>query len=90
MLPLDEVPKLRADDAAAEALAELNDGVGRGLVLEDGDRLAGLLSITDVMRALEVAPSAPNTAATTVSRERRSARFGIADPERTLAPLGRR
>jgi Zn-dependent protease len=54
MLPLDEVPKLRADDAAAEALAELNDGLGRGLVLEDGDRLAGLLSITDVMRALEV------------------------------------
>ena len=54
MLPLDEVPKLRADDAAAEALAELNDGVGRGLVLEDGDRLAGLVSITDVMRALEV------------------------------------
>jgi CBS domain-containing protein len=54
MLPLDEVPKLRPDDAAAEALAELNDGGGRGLVLEDGDRLAGLLSITDVTRALEV------------------------------------
>jgi Zn-dependent protease len=54
MLPLDEVPTLRADDAAAEALAELNDGGGRGLVLEDGYRLAGLLSITDVMRALEV------------------------------------
>jgi CBS domain-containing protein len=54
MLPLDTVPQLRADDPAAEALAELNDGVGRGIVLEDGNRLAGLLSITDVVRALEV------------------------------------
>jgi Zn-dependent protease/CBS domain-containing protein len=54
MLPLDTVPQLRADDQAAEALAELNDGVGRGIVLEDGNQLAGLLSITDVVRALEV------------------------------------
>ncbi len=37
---------------AEEALAELGDGVGRGLVL-DGDRLVGFLSITDLVRALE-------------------------------------
>jgi Zn-dependent protease/predicted transcriptional regulator len=54
MLSLDSVPQVRADDPAAEALAELSNGVGRGLVLEDGNRLAGLLSITDVVRALEV------------------------------------
>jgi Zn-dependent protease/CBS domain-containing protein len=54
MLPLEKVPQLRADEPAAEALAELNDGLGRGVVLEDGNRLAGLLSITDVVRALEV------------------------------------
>jgi Zn-dependent protease/CBS domain-containing protein len=54
MLSLDNVPQVRADDPAAEALAELSNGVGRGLVLEDGNRLAGLLSITDVVRALEV------------------------------------
>jgi predicted transcriptional regulator len=54
MLPLDDVPVLREDDDAVEALAELSEGpVHRGLVL-DGDRLAGLLSISDVARALEV------------------------------------
>jgi Zn-dependent protease/predicted transcriptional regulator len=54
MLALDKVPLMRADEPAAEALAELSDGVGRALVVEDGNRLAGLLSITDVVRALEV------------------------------------
>jgi Zn-dependent protease len=52
MLPRDEVPTLESDDSLEEALAELGDGVGRGLVL-DGDRLVGFLSITDLVRALE-------------------------------------
>jgi Zn-dependent protease len=57
MLPLDRVPVLRADDELADALAELGDGAGgRALVLEDG-RLAGLVSVTDVARALEAVAS---------------------------------
>ena len=54
MLPLDHVPALAEDDALLDAMAELGEsGVNRGLVL-DGDRLVGLLSMTDVVRALEV------------------------------------
>jgi Zn-dependent protease/predicted transcriptional regulator len=54
MLSGDAVPTLDEDDDLVEALADLSErGVGRGLVL-DGDRLAGLLSITDVARALEL------------------------------------
>jgi Zn-dependent protease len=54
MLPKDEVPVLREDELLEQAITELgDDGVGRGLVLE-GDRLVGLLSITDLVRALEV------------------------------------
>jgi Zn-dependent protease len=54
MLPLDRVPIFREDDALIEAVAELSEnGGGRGLVL-DGERLVGLLSITDVARMLEV------------------------------------
>ena len=52
MLPRSEVPTLEADDSLEEALVELGNGVGRGLVL-DGDRLVGFLSITDLVRALE-------------------------------------
>ena len=53
MLPLAEVPTLEADEPLEEALAELGNGVGRGLVVE-GDRLVGFLSITDLVRALEM------------------------------------
>ncbi len=53
MLPLDLVPTLSPDDELIGALEALSDGVGRGLVLEGG-RLVGLVSITDVARALEV------------------------------------
>jgi Zn-dependent protease/predicted transcriptional regulator len=53
MLPLEQVPKLSEDEPVTEALAELGDGVGRGLVVA-GDRLVGLLSMTDVVRALEL------------------------------------
>ncbi len=52
MLPRAEVPALAEEEGLEEALAELGDGVGRGLVL-DGDRLVGFLSITDLVRALE-------------------------------------
>jgi Zn-dependent protease/predicted transcriptional regulator len=54
MLDRDSVPVLDEDDQLVDALAELSErGVGRGLVV-DGDRLTGLLSITDLARALEV------------------------------------
>ena len=54
MTPLDEVPQLTEDEAAVDALVELSEpGVNRALVLDDG-HLAGLLSISDLGRALEV------------------------------------
>jgi Zn-dependent protease/predicted transcriptional regulator len=56
MIPLDEVPNLRLDEEAIDALAELGSSdVNRGLVVED-DRLVGLLSITDLARAMAVRP----------------------------------
>jgi Zn-dependent protease/predicted transcriptional regulator len=60
MIPRDEVPLLAEDQSAIDALAELSTGdVHRGLVVDDG-RLVGLLSITDLARALEVGrPSRP-------------------------------
>jgi Zn-dependent protease/predicted transcriptional regulator len=49
-----KVPILDEDETAVEALAELSEaGIHRGLVV-DGDRLVGLISITDLARALEV------------------------------------
>jgi predicted transcriptional regulator len=54
MLELGKVPVLGEDEQLVDAVARLTeDGVRRGLVL-DGDRLVGLLSVTDVARALEV------------------------------------
>jgi Zn-dependent protease/CBS domain-containing protein len=54
MLPLNETPVFRRDEPLIGALERLSSSpVNRGLVL-DGDRLVGLLSITDVVRALEV------------------------------------
>jgi CBS domain-containing protein len=52
MLPADEVPTLTADEPLEQALMELSNGVGRGLVLDDG-RLVGFLSMSDLARALE-------------------------------------
>ena len=55
MLPLERVPELHPGDELVDALAALGDSeVDRGLVLEDG-ALVGLLSITDLARALELA-----------------------------------
>jgi Zn-dependent protease len=54
MIPRDAVPLLDEDEPAIDALAQLSArDVNRGLVVENGD-LAGLLSITDLARALEV------------------------------------
>ena len=59
MLSLDAVPRLRENDELVYALGELSAGsVQRGLVL-DGDRLVGLLSISDLARALETGPRPP-------------------------------
>jgi Zn-dependent protease/predicted transcriptional regulator len=56
MIGRDDVPLLADDEPAIDALAELSEStVNRGLVVDDG-RLIGLLSITDLVRALEVRP----------------------------------
>jgi Zn-dependent protease/CBS domain-containing protein len=70
MLPLERVPVVSPDDELTDALAELSEtDVGRALVLE-GDRLVGLISITDLLRALEIGelrrrrpPTVPRAAA---------------------------
>jgi CBS domain-containing protein len=54
MLPREAVAVVREDEELALAAAELGaSDVSRALVL-DGDRLVGLLSATDVARALEL------------------------------------
>ena len=54
MLPRDQVPVVREDDDLFDAAAEIADGdLSRALVL-DGDRFVGLLSWSDVRRALEL------------------------------------
>ena len=54
IIPLDEVPLLTEEEKAVDALAELSaPRANRGLVVDNG-HLAGLLSITDLARALEV------------------------------------
>jgi Zn-dependent protease len=59
MIPLDQVPLLTEDEKAVDALAELaTPSVNRGLVVDNG-HLAGLLSITDLARALEVGRRSP-------------------------------
>jgi CBS domain-containing protein len=55
MIPFDEVPRLTEDELVVDALEELSTG-NRGLVVANG-HLAGLLSITDIARALEVGRS---------------------------------
>jgi predicted transcriptional regulator len=54
MIPRSEVPRLGVDDQLVNALVELSDGIGRGLVLDAEDRLVGLLSVSDLLRALEL------------------------------------
>jgi Zn-dependent protease/CBS domain-containing protein len=55
MLRLDQVPVLTSDERLLDALEKLNaTEVNRALVVDDG-RLVGLLSATDLARALELA-----------------------------------
>ena len=54
MVPRSEVPVLDEDGSLVDALVELSDGLGRGLVLDPDNRLVGLLSMTDLLRALEL------------------------------------
>jgi Zn-dependent protease/CBS domain-containing protein len=52
MLPLDRLPTLSAEDDIGAAVTALrSSGIGRALVL-DGERLVGLLSLSDVARAV--------------------------------------
>jgi Zn-dependent protease/CBS domain-containing protein len=54
MVPASEVPVVSEDDELIDAAAELGEGdLHRALVL-DGERFVGLLSATDVARALEI------------------------------------
>lgn len=54
MIPLEEVPLLREDELAADALLALQQsGVSRGLVVEN-ESLVGILSVTDIAQALEL------------------------------------
>jgi Zn-dependent protease/CBS domain-containing protein len=61
MVPLERVPLLTVDETAIDALTALSSPTSnRGLVVENG-HLAGLLSITDLTRALELRRSRPST-----------------------------
>jgi Zn-dependent protease len=63
MIPLHRVPLVAEDTTAVNALADLSQaGVHRALVVDDG-HLEGLLSITDLARALEVGPRRRTVAA---------------------------
>jgi predicted transcriptional regulator len=56
LLGLDKVPVLEDDEDAADALAELSGSEGgHGLVVSDG-RLTGILSMSDLARALQTRP----------------------------------
>jgi Zn-dependent protease/CBS domain-containing protein len=56
LIPKEQVPEIAPATTAIQALTDLNQAdVNRALVL-DGGRLVGLLSITDLARALEIAP----------------------------------
>jgi Zn-dependent protease/CBS domain-containing protein len=57
MLGVGDVPVYREEGDALEAFAALTQtSVGRGLVVDDRGRLVGLLSVTDLARALEAPP----------------------------------
>jgi PDZ domain-containing secreted protein/Zn-dependent protease/CBS domain-containing protein len=53
MVPLDAVPVVDPQTEVMDALASLRSGLGRAVVLDD-DRIAGILSISDVAKALEL------------------------------------
>ena len=53
MLPLGAFPVLSPDDEIGEVLPKLQQGPGRAVVLDDG-RVVGMLSTSDVARAIEL------------------------------------
>ena len=53
MLPAEEVPALNPETPMMDALSALRSGPGRAVVLDQG-RVAGILSIADVARSLEL------------------------------------
>jgi len=55
VIGLDELTVLAEDDRAIDALAALSENVVHRALVLDGGRLVGLLSITDLARALEIA-----------------------------------
>ncbi len=56
MLPISEVPIVGPDDAMSSVLDVLTREPGRGLVLEEPDRVLGLVSASDLSRVLQNAP----------------------------------
>ncbi len=54
MIPADQVPQLAPDSPASEAVDLLARTIGRALVVDAAGRLVGILSLTDVARALAV------------------------------------
>src|SRR5262245_26830086 len=54
MIPLPDVTQLTEDELAVDALQELSAPSGNRALVIDNGCLAGLLSITDIARALEV------------------------------------
>jgi Zn-dependent protease len=54
MVPADQVPVVSEDDELIDAAAELSEGDLHRALVVDGDRFVGLLSATDVARALEI------------------------------------
>jgi CBS domain-containing protein len=56
MLRRDEVPFLAVEDTAYEALAAVGESAAAHALVVSAGRLVGLLSITDLERALEAAP----------------------------------
>lgn len=54
MLPRSEVPTVRSDAPAVDALEALRGPSGRAVVVDEDDSVAGILSSADVARALEI------------------------------------
>ena len=66
MLPVADVPTVSPQDAVTDAVAKLQEGPGRAVVVEDG-RVTGILSRSDIARAIEIervrGPREPEAAA---------------------------
>jgi Zn-dependent protease len=72
LIPLDDVPVLREGEDAIDALAELSQSAGgHGLVVSNGG-LAGIISSSDLARALEARPrrGVPAASSTSASASR--------------------